>query len=358
MVEAGVQLHLPSYRDHPIQRLLDIASASESAGFQQLWVTDNLECRDPFVVLTALALKVQLKLGTAIMGQYFRSPVRMVDSTLPLAELMEGRELVIALGTGNPLTSRKVVMPRPVGFMRQTVDCLRQLLTVGQVAMADYPLIAEYFQFQPEAVVEAASSGVDQIRIFGGGNGPRGLAMAGELMDGLLFGWTTLPNERMSRLGGKIAIADGAAERAGRAATFRRVTELKISIARAHDEARQFVRDDPSCARRTLNMRRNGHTDDDYRLMGIDPRDVDKLEEVLAAEGPFGDFSEVVTDAMIDASYVAGDPTYCAERMTEIRDICVTYGFEQVIFSELGPDQVDAVRLLSENVLPVLAEVA
>ena len=79
---------------------------------------------------------------------------------------------------------------------------------------------------------------------------------------------------------------------------------------------------------------------------------------MLETDGPFADFSSVVTDAMIDASYVAGDPAYCAERMAGIAEMCVRHGFGQVIFSELGPDQVEAVKLLSDSVLPVLAAAA
>ena len=58
---------------------------------------------------------------------------------------------------------------------------------------------------------------------------------------------------------------------------------------------------------------------------------------------------------MIDASYIAGDPDYCRERMADVASMCVAHGFDQVIFSELGPDQVEAIKLLSDSVLPVLA---
>jgi alkanesulfonate monooxygenase SsuD/methylene tetrahydromethanopterin reductase-like flavin-dependent oxidoreductase (luciferase family) len=355
VIEAGVQLHLPSYRHQTLHDLLAIADAAGSGGFAQIWVSDNLECRDTFVVMAALAGRVTVKLGTAIMGQYFRSPVRSANSLIPVAELMAGRELVVGVGAGNPMTGRLIEMPRPVGFMRQSVTCLRRLLNGEEVPMIDYPLVAEYFRFRPDSVLEAPSLERLPISIYGGGNGPRGLALAGEVMDGLLFGWTTLHHARIGTLADKIAIADAAAARSGRLDGFRRVMELKVSIAKRHEDARQFVRTNPSCARRTLGLRRRGYTDDDFRALGIDPIDIDRLETRLATQGPFGDFGEFVTDSMIDASYIAGDPSYCAERIAEVVELCVEHGFGQVIFSELGPDQVDAVRLLSDTVLPVLA---
>lgn len=355
-MEAGVQLHLPSYRHHSLQRLLDIASTCGSAGLSQIWISDNLECRDTFVVLAALAHRVpSVKLGTAIMGQYFRSPVRAANSVVPLTELMGGRELTIGIGTGNPLTSRDIQMPRPVGFMRQYVDCLNHLLAGEEVPIDGYPLLAEYFRFQPGSRMRAPERGTGVVRVFGGGNGPRGLALAGELMDGVLFGWTTMHSAALGQLDGKVAIADTAAERAGKLATFGRVTELKVSVAKSQEEARAFVREHPSCARRTMGLRKRGYTDADFELLGIDPRDIDKLAERVATAGPYADFSDLVTDAMIDASYVAGDPYHCRERIAEHAAMMARRGFSQIIFSELGPDQIEAVRLLADNVLPALA---
>jgi alkanesulfonate monooxygenase SsuD/methylene tetrahydromethanopterin reductase-like flavin-dependent oxidoreductase (luciferase family) len=174
-------------------------------------------------------------------------------------------------------------------------------------------------------------------------------------MDGLIFGWTTKLNAALGRVDSKLDIVGQAAAASGRAAGFRRVTELKISVARDHAAARQFVRDNPSCARRTLGLRKRGYTDEDLEQLGISPPDVDALTRAWQAGGNFADFSHLVTDAMIDASYVAGDPAYCAERMAAYaKEVVRPSGFDQVIFSELGPDPVTAVELIAESVLPAL----
>ncbi|HEX5114144.1 MAG TPA: LLM class flavin-dependent oxidoreductase [Pseudonocardiaceae bacterium] len=356
-VEAGVQVHLPSYLDSSLAELTGIATTAASAGFDQVWVTDNLECRNTFVVLAAFAPVVRAKLGTAIMAQYFRSPVEAARSLTTVSELMAGRELSVGLGTGNPTTSRLIEMPRPVGFMRQTAQCLRALLDGAEIEMDHYPLLRDHFRFAPGARLRVAAMPAGPIRLYGGGNGPRGLALAGELMEGLIFGWTTKLNATLGRVKDKLDIVAEAASAAGRAETFRRVTELKISVARDHAAARRFVREDPSCARRTLGLRKRGYTDDDLRQLGIDPVDVDALDRAYQAGGPFADFSELVTDAMIDASYIAGDPANCAERMAEFAELVREHRFEQVIFSELGPDPAVAVELIAGAVLPVLASV-
>jgi hypothetical protein len=115
------------------------------------------------------------------------------------------------------------------------------------------------------------------------------------------------------------------------------------------------VRDNPSCARRTLGLRKRGYTDAEFERLGVDPRDIDKLEGAYQAGGNFADFSALVTDAMIDASYIAGDPDYCAQQAAAFaRDVVRPSGFHQVIFSELGPDPVAAVELIAQSVIPAL----
>jgi alkanesulfonate monooxygenase SsuD/methylene tetrahydromethanopterin reductase-like flavin-dependent oxidoreductase (luciferase family) len=117
-VEAGVQLHLPSYLDRTLPELTRIAVTAERAGFDQVWLTDNPECRSTFVVLAVFAQAVRVKLGTAIMVQYLRSPVEAARGLLTVSELMEGRELSVGLGAGNPTSSRFISMPKPVARRR------------------------------------------------------------------------------------------------------------------------------------------------------------------------------------------------------------------------------------------------
>jgi alkanesulfonate monooxygenase SsuD/methylene tetrahydromethanopterin reductase-like flavin-dependent oxidoreductase (luciferase family) len=354
-LEAGVQLHLPSYIDRTLPELRLIAETAAGSGFDQVWLTDNPECRSTFVTLAALAPSVRVKLGTAIMVQYLRSPVEAARSLLTVSELMGGRELSVGLGAGNPTSSKFMRMPKPAGFMRQTAGSLGALLAGAEIELDDYPLVREYFQFAPGARVEVPVRGAGPVKLYGGGNGPLGLALAGELMDGLIFGWTTKLNAALGRIDGKLDIARQAAASHGREAGFRRVTELKISVARDHAAARQFVRDNPSCARRTLGLRKRGYTDDDLAQLGIEPADVDALERAWEAGGNFADFSALVTDGMIDASYIAGDPASCAEQLAAyVKDVVTPCGFDQVIFSELGPDPVAAVELIAESVLPAL----
>jgi hypothetical protein len=57
---------------------------------------------------------------------------------------------------------------------------------------------------------------------------------------------------------------------------------------------------------------------------------------------------------MIDSIFVAGTPAQCREQMKEICTMARTYGFQQLMFSELGPDLHQALRLLCDEILPHL----
>ena len=52
-LELGLQLHLPSYGHIPLRQLVRMAQVAHAGGMQQLWVTDNLQSRNAFVVLAS-----------------------------------------------------------------------------------------------------------------------------------------------------------------------------------------------------------------------------------------------------------------------------------------------------------------
>ena len=104
-LETGIQFHLPTYAHVPLPHLVELATRAEAKGVDQFWVTDNLRSRQSFVVLAAMASRLKAKLGTAVTVQYFRNPVDLADSIATLSELMDGRELSIGLGRGNPGTA-------------------------------------------------------------------------------------------------------------------------------------------------------------------------------------------------------------------------------------------------------------
>jgi 5,10-methylenetetrahydromethanopterin reductase len=350
-LEAGLQVHLPTFPGTTVPQLVDLGRAAQAAGIGQIWVTDNLQSRNAFVVLTALASALKLRLGTGIMVQYFRSPIDVADSVAALSELMDGRELSIGVARGNVYTKRFVNVVKPLAVLRETAQCLSALLGGRAIEAKDYPELTAYFNFAPEATFKLSFLPKAPVKLYGGGNGPKALAIAGEHLDGVLFGGTLQAAAATGRLAPLLKIADDAAAAKGRPAPGK-VAEVKISIHRDGRKARDFVKH--AVASRIVNLRPNGYSDDDYRRMGVDPATIDRLIGVLQGRRPTKESDPYVTDEMIDALYIAGDPGYVRERMTDTCRLAREHGFRQLMFSEIGPDMAESLPLLGEAVLPLL----
>ena len=118
------------------------------------------------------------------------------------------------------------------------------------------------------------------------------------------------------------------------------------------EAARAFAR--PTAGRRLLNLSRRGYGPEDLLALGVAPEDVARLDEAERQGATEERFTSLVTDAMLDAVFVAGEPEYCLERMMELRDTAEEYGFKQLMYSELGPNVEESLRLLCDEIVPAL----
>ena len=350
-LEIGIQFHLPTYAHVPLPRLIDLAKQAEAKGVNQLWATDNLRSRNTFVVLAALACNLKIKLGTAVMVQYFRNPVDVADMVASISELMEGRELSIGMGFGNPRTHNFVETPKPISMLRETSQSLRRLLDGESVCFADYPTLLEYFNFNPRGVFKLNFEPKSPILQYCGSNGPLGLAVGGENMDGLIFGGHYMAALRTGRVPDMLQTFD-ALRPPGKASDALKIAEIKISLSNDREAARGFVKE--SAGHRVLNMYRRGYTNDDIKKMGLQLEDVHQLDQAEKAGVTKAAFDDLVTDDMIDAIFIAGKPEECVERMIEIQEIAEGQGFHQLMFSELGPDIGEGLSLLCDEIITVL----
>jgi len=351
-LETGVQFHLPTYAHVPMPHLVELAKKAEAKGVGQFWVTDNLRSRNSFVVLAAFASNLKVKLGTAITVQYFRNPVDLADMVATLSELMDGRELSIGLGFGNPRTSTFVDTPKPISFLRETSQSLRRLLNGEEVCFADYPNLLEYFNFNPKGLFKLNFAPKTPILQYCGANGPLGLEVGGRNMDGLIFGGHYMAALRTGRVPEQLQIFNDAANDSGAGEGVTRVAEIKLSLSKDGQAARDFVKE--SSGNRILNMYRRGYSHEDIQRLGVDLEDVDQLDQAEKAGVSSAEFDDLVTDDMIDAIFIAGTPGDCLERMIKVQSTAQSQGFHQLMYSELGPDIDEAIELLCDEIIPAL----
>ena len=350
-LEIGIQFHLPTYAHVPLPHLIELAKQAEAKGVNQLWATDNLRSRNPFVVLAAFACNLKIKLGTAVTVQYFRNPVDLADMVASISELMEGREFSVGLGFGNPRTHNFVETPKPISMLRETSQSLRRLLDGDSVCFADYPTLLKYFNFNPEGVFKLNFEPKSPVLQYCGSNGPLGLAVGGENMDGLIFGGHYMAALRTGRVPEMLQTFD-AARQSGKGSDGPKIAEIKISLSNDRGAAREFVKE--SAGYRILNMYRQGYTHEDIQNLGVRLEDADQLDQAEKSGVTEAELDDLVTDDMIDAIFIAGTPQECVERMIEVQKIAEGQGFQQLMFSELGPDIDEALSLLCDEIIPAL----
>lgn len=278
--EIGIQIHLPTFRHLTLRELIDVARDAHAGGVSQIWVTDNLRSRNQFVILTALAAHVPVKLGTAITVQYFRNPVDVADCVAAITELMDGREFSRGFARGNRNTPNYVKVVKPLAMLRETALSTRRLLAGEAVRFADYPAVSSYFNLVPEASFQLNFKPQSPVLLW------------------------------------------------------------------------EFPKH--CVARRIVTLREDGFGDDDYGKLGIEPVHIDRLLKAEKSAGGFDQHLDLVTDAMVDSIFVAGDPAQCVEKMREVCATAGALGFGQLMFSELGPDLREGLRMLCERIVPSL----
>ena len=118
------------------------------------------------------------------------------------------------------------------------------------------------------------------------------------------------------------------------------------------ESARAFVKE--SAGQRILNMYRRGYTHENIRSLGVKIEDAERLDQAEKTGVSATDFDALVTDEMIDAIFIAGEPEDCLDRMIEVQGIAQSQGFKQLMFSKLEPDVDEALNLLCDVVIPAL----
>jgi len=352
-MQVGVQFHLPTYKDHPVPELVSLGKTAKAGGVSQIWVTDNLQSRNAFVVLAAMASSIPINLGTAVTVQYFRNPVDLADSVASISEIMDADEFSVGLARGNGNTPNLVKSPKPISMLRQTAQSLRRLLDGEPVKFGEYPALASYFNFNPDFAFSLNFKPKTPIRLYCGGNGPLSLAVGGETMDGLIYGGEFKAVAGAGRLPEALQTFQHAAEKGGKGNSQPKIAEIKLSVSKDESAAREFARH--ASGRRLLNLsRRGGYGPDEFNRLGIEPGDLEQLD-IADREGASSEqFGRLVTEQMIDAVFVAGGPEFCRERMIEVNKTAQDHGFQQLMFSELGPNVQEAMKLLCDDVIPAL----
>ena len=351
--ELGLQFVTHLANHYTVPDLVRLAQFAADKGFKQIWVNDNIRYRSQLVVLTAIAARVPIELGTAIMVPYFHNPLDVADSLAALAELCEGREIGVGIARGDLGQSpQHVQLLKPLAMVSQTARFLRSALGGEEVVYSDYPFLQEFYRLNPGGKFRLAFKPKAAFKFYGGGNGPQSLRMCGRVMDGLISSGTYIPMLKAGRLPGMLATADQAAKESEPNKRLRKVCELNVSISRDHEKAIEFPK--RQVAHSILQWEALGFTPEEYARMGVEREQVLRLKEAFASGAAVEEAAKLVTEHMVKSYYAAGTPEEVRDQIIELVGAAGRFGYDHVAFAKLGPDYEEAINLLADQVVPAL----
>jgi len=314
--------------DLPFAELLALATAAEQAGFGQLWFSNDLFLRSAPVLAGALAARTErIGLGIAVMNPYsvHVSELAMVAAT---AQEVSGGRFLLGLGAGAEqfLGWAGLARPRPLAVTRTALVVLRALLGHGDV---DRTLLPEWFG--PDSVLRFP---LDRpVPVYVGAMGPKMLEMAGRHADGVLP--LLYPPERYAVVRPQVLAGAGSRDVDLPACFWVSVSDDAAAGRAALAEKLAYY--GPSISAEMLAG------------SGLRPQDFAPAAE-LAQSGRVA--AALIDDRMLSLG-VAGDVADVVARCRAL----VRLGASHLSFGPpLGPDPVASVRLLGEQVLPVLLQ--
>jgi alkanesulfonate monooxygenase SsuD/methylene tetrahydromethanopterin reductase-like flavin-dependent oxidoreductase (luciferase family) len=172
--ELGLQFTTHIANHYTVPQWIELAELAHKNNFDQVWVNDNLGYRNVFVILTAIASRVPIKLGTAILVPYFRNPVDTADAFAALSELVDGREISVGIARGDyAQAGNQINLVKPISMVKETVHCMKRLFEGKTVGYRDYPVLSSFYQLKKDSSIHLRFSPKAPIRFYSGGKARR-----------------------------------------------------------------------------------------------------------------------------------------------------------------------------------------
>lgn len=197
--------------------LVDLCVTAEALGYREAWCAE-VAGPEPFGLLGAIARATgTMDLGVAVVPATTRSPALLAMSAATVSQLLAGRTFSLGIGSSSAFivdSWHAAPFDPPVDRVRSVVEATRILLAGGRDVEDDWVRVRRF---------ALASPPHGPVRLCVGALGPRMLAMAGAVGDGVCL--NLMPPRLVGRQREAIAAGAAAAGR-GLPAHFRLVARL------------------------------------------------------------------------------------------------------------------------------------
>ncbi len=289
------------WKDYDRELYVKAAQLADELGYHSFWVPEGWGY-EIFQLLTEVALKTEnIQLGTGIVNVFSRSPALIAMSAATLDEISDGR-LILGIGTSSPNVIQGLhgqTYSKPLTQTRDVIRMTRALLA-GKGAHEAGAKLHDYRPFKLEMDPTRR-----EIPIYVASLKQKSIESIGECADGWIP--TFWPFARLHE--GHEWIANGAAK-AGRdpseVTTAPYVSVIPTGTADGKKRAAEII---------AFYI---GGMGEFYRnlLTGFGYGDVcARVVEVYKDKSTRRDAWKQVSEEMIDALMIAGDPEYCVEEL-------------------------------------------
>ena len=314
----------------------------EEAGVDQVWVAEaySFDAATRLGFLAARTRRVQL--GSGIFPIYSRTPTLLAQTAAGLDELSNGRA-ILGLGASGPQVIEGfhgVVYDRPVQRMREIIEICRRVwrrdVVQYQGKAYTLPLPADRGTGLAKALKISTHPVRDRIPIYLASLGERSVELTAELADGWLPIFLA-----PSRMAAAVAELEAGAKAAGR--SWRDITiSPQVSVYVTDDVAAARDRERPHIAFYIGGMGVFYH---EYMQRIGFGAEADRVREAYRARER-DRAAKLVTDEMVDAMTIIGNPRQCRDQMQAFFDAGVRD--VRLVFNEPNKEAyVKALRALA-----------
>jgi len=327
MVEFGIEF-VP--RD-PYWKTTFYAIQAEKLGFDYLWITDHFNNRNVYVSLALVsAYTERIKFGPGVTNPYLVHPVVTAQAVATLNEVAPGR-VVCGLGVGDKTTLQmvNVEQTKPLATIRESVRVIREIASGRSLEMQ-----GEIFKVSGAKLNFKVA---DPVPVFVGAQGPKMLALAAEIGDGVLI------NASHSRdVENAMKFVREGLEKAGK-----RLEDLTISaytsfsVASDYDKALKAVVS-------VVAYIVAGAPEMILEQHGISVELASRIRDAIVHAQWKEAFSQVDSN-MIEAFSICGSPEICIEKIDKL----VKVGVNQLVAgSPIGPNMRRSIDIIAKEVFP------
>jgi 5,10-methylenetetrahydromethanopterin reductase len=307
------------------------AIQAEKIGFDYLWITDHFNNRNVYVSLAIVsAYTERIKFGPGVTNPYLVHPVVTAQAVATLNEIAPGR-VVCGIGVGDRTTLQMVSMEqtKPLATIQESVRIIREVSSGKALDMQ-----GEIFKISGAKLNFKV---VSSVPIFIGAQGPKMLALAAEIGDGVLIN-ASHPKD----IENAVKFIHEGAEKTGKKLDDLNVSAYtSFSIAASYDKALKAVV--PVVAYIVA-----GSPEMILERHGISVELASKIRDAIV-HGQWKDAFSLVDNNMVEAFSICGTAETCVEKIDKLMKV----GVNQIVAgSPIGSNMRKAINMIATEVFP------